>query len=407
LIVISPNARGRNRKGNMRLSSCLDGLPRELWFLHAATLISRAGTMAVAFLTVYLSSLGIGEGRAGLAVSVYALGGLIAAPVAGYFCDRLNPLIIMKASLFLQGLILLLFPIAEDFESLLCVTLVWALAGEAFRPASLAFIGGLSDEKQRRLSFALNRTAANIGMAVGPALGGILIHTRPAYVFVVNSAASVAAGAFLTVSLWGKRFEDMAFAGGRQGGRQDEEPGVLGVRSLLAFLLALTPAFVVFYQYRSAMPQYFIDRGILEPYFFGLLLSINTLLVVAFQAPLFVCLQKWPDKLGMSLGAFLVGAGFGCFAFATTFRGAAACVVVWTFGQMALLTSSDLYVSKIAGGNRGRYMGLYHMALNLAAFVGPGLGSAVLRHSAPTLWGAAFVWGCLSAILLLHFTKRS
>lgn len=360
--------------------------------------------MALVFLTVYLSSFGIGAGRAGLAVSAYGLGGLIAAPVAGYCCERLNPLTVMKASLFSQGIILLLFPFAGGFESLLALTLVWALAGEAFRPASSTLIGNLPDEEQRRLSFALNRTAVNIGMAIGPVLGGLLIHTSPAFVFIANSAASIAAGAFLTVSLRGRRFVRAARADGCRGGRSDSEMDAPGVRSLLLFLFALMPAFVAFYQYRSAMPQYFVERRILEPYFFSLLLLINTLLVIAFQAPLAVYLRRCPDLLGMSLGAFLVGAGFGGFAFATTFLGAAACVVVWTFGQMILFTGSDLYVSKVTG-NEGRYVGLYHLTMNLAAFIGPGLGSAVLEYSAPTLWGVTFVWGCLSAIMFLRLPK--
>jgi MFS family permease len=384
----------------------LKGLPRELWYLYAATLVSRAGTMVLVFLAVYLSSLGYDPVLAGLAVSVYGLGALIAAPVGGYLCDRFNPLLVMKVTLYLQGFILLMFPFAKDFKAFLVITFVWALVGEAFRPASSAFIGGLTNEEQRRVSFAFNRTAVNVGMTIGPALGGVLIHTRPSYIFIANSTASLTAGAFLTVSLWGKKFGDIAVGGGKQGGQQNEDPSVLGVRGLLLFLLALIPAFIVFYQYRSAMPQYFLVGGILEPHHYGLLLPINTLMVIVLQTPLSIYLEKWPEKLCMAVGAFLVGTGFGCFAFATTFPAVVACVVVWTLGEMALVSSSDSYVSKIAGGKKGRYMGLYHMSLNMAGFIGPGLGSVILSHSALMLWGAAFVWGCVSAVLLLRLTRR-
>lgn len=384
----------------------LKGLPREIWYLYIATLISRAGTMVLVFMTVYLSSLGIDEARAGLAVSVYGLGALIAAPLAGYLCDRLNPLRVIKVTLFLQGFILLMFPIAGGFESFVVITLVWALAGEAFRPASSVFIGSLTNGEQRGVSFAFNRTAVNLGMTIGPALGGLLIQTRPSYIFAANSAASIAAGVFLTASLWGKRFEDMAVEVEDRGGRQNDNPSALGVGGLLLFLLALIPACLVFFQYRSTMPQYFLDRRILGPYFYGLLLPLNTLMVIALQTPVAAYLQRrWPEKRSIALGAFLVGIGFSCFAFATTFLGAALCVVVWTFGELALFSSSDSYVSKVAGRKKGQYMGLYHAAINFAAFVGPVLGSVLLSHGAATLWGATFVWGCLSAVLLLRLTR--
>lgn len=388
----------------MGLRSSLTGLPREIWLLYAATLISRAGTMSLLFLTVYLSSLGIGKAHAGLAVSVYGLGALVSAPVAGYLCDRTNPLIVMKAALLLQGCVLMLLTLGGELWSLIVTILAWALVGEAFRPASSAFISSLTGEGQRRFAFAVNSVAVNLGMTIGPALGGLLIRTKPSSIFIANGAASIAAGVFLVGSLWGRSFDELAGEGDARSPRRGGDE--LGVRDLLLFLLALLPAFAVFFQYRSAMPQHFVTGGILEPQAFGRLMLINALLMIVLQVPVIACLRRLREKTSMALGAFLLGAGFGCFAFAATFAAAAACVLVWTLGQMALLSASDTYVSKVAGGKKGLYMGLYHAAMNLAAFVGPVLGSVALQHSSLLLWGATFVWGCFSAVLLLHLTRQ-
>lgn len=362
--------------------------------------------MALYFLAVYLASKGMSDARAGLVVSAYGLGALIAAPAGGYLSNRLSPLAVMKAALLLQGLILLTFLTAGSFASYLCLTLVWALAGEPFRPASMALIARMADATQRRMALALNRVAANVGTAVGPALGCVFIQTRPSSIFVVNSAASIAAAALLASSLRGKRLEAAADEAACRDSRHVDTRESPVTRDALLVILALIPAFAVFYQYRSTMSQYILDRQILGPHLYGLLLPINAVLVIAVNVPLNVCLRRWPEKFGMSLGAFLIGAGFGGFALTGTFPGVLACVVVWTLGQVTLFSSSDCYVSRVAGEQGGRYVGLYHAAVSFAAFVGPGCGSLLLGYGTFILWGLMFAWGCLTAILILCLAKR-
>lgn len=343
---------------------------------------------------------------AGLAISIYGLGALIAAPLAGYLCDRVGPHFLLKLGLLLQGLILLMFPLVDDFKPVLLMTLAWSLAGEVFRPASSTLIASVVDEKLRRVAFALNRVAVNVGMSIGPALGGVLIHTRPSYIFLANGGTSILAGALLTYCFRGKDFAPFPITH-REVEQRPNSQGNLGVGSLFLFLLALIPAFVVFYQYRSTLTQYLVGHQILKPYVFGLLLPINALMVLVLQVPLTLYLQKCRERLSMSLGAFLIGAGFGCFVFPTTYLGAAFCVVVWTVGQMILLSGSEIYVSKIAGAKRGQYMGFYQMAINFAAFVGPGLGSILLGQSVALLWVTMFTLGSLSAVILLQVIKQT
>lgn len=384
----------------MKVQALLKSMPKEVWLVHATTLINRMGMMVLTYLSIYLTlELGFGEKSAAFIVGVYGLGAFVGAPVAGYLCDRWNAPGVMKLSLFLQGLILLAYPFAGSFYSFLVITLVWAFVGEAFKPASQAYITGLTDEKQRRLSFALNRTAINIGMTVGPSLGGILAVAGASLVFYGNSVASILAGVFLTASFWlvGARGRAGAYDGPRADWRS-----ALGDRRLMFLLLALLPTFVVFFQYRTTMSVYLVNNHGMEKKLFLFLISINTMLVILLEAPLNWFLQRWPEKLSMSAGALLIGAGYGGFALTSSFPGAVACCVVWTLGEMALFASSSTYVSKLSGEQKkGRYMGLYNMGLNFAAFVGPWLGTASLAHSERMTWVMTFVLGFVSAALLL------
>ena len=82
-------------------------MPREVWVLFTATLVNKAGSMVLAFLVLYLTrSLGFSVGTAATVLLLYGVGALLAAPFAGYLCDRLGPIRIMRASLLLSGAIL-------------------------------------------------------------------------------------------------------------------------------------------------------------------------------------------------------------------------------------------------------------------------------------------------------------
>src|SRR5262249_28495705 len=165
----------------------LKGMPRPLWILTLATLINRAGTMVLPFMILYLTnSLGYSAGRAGFVVTLYGIGALITAPLAGWLCDRMGGFRIMRESLLFSGLILLCLPLAKSFTAVALSIFALALVTEMFRPANLAVIIGLVTPEQRKPAFAIIRGAINLGMSIGPALGGFLATISFHYLFIID-----------------------------------------------------------------------------------------------------------------------------------------------------------------------------------------------------------------------------
>jgi predicted MFS family arabinose efflux permease len=143
--------------------------------LCLATLVNRAGTMVLPFLTLYLTvDRRLPAATAGLALSIYGTAAIVIAPLAGRLSDRLGGLRIIKLSLFLSALVLFIFPFAQSLTSILVMTAVWAIVNEAFRPPSMSIIGDLAGPAQRKAAFALSRLAINLGMSIGPVIGGFL-----------------------------------------------------------------------------------------------------------------------------------------------------------------------------------------------------------------------------------------
>lgn len=385
-------------------------LPRGVWVLFATTLVNRAGTMVLPFLVLYLTrDLGFTAGQAGAVLFVYGAGAFISAALSGRLSDLLGPMHVIRDSLFLSGAIMLTFPFARTFAAVVAVTFALSLAAEAFRPASMAVVADLVKPAQRKPAFALTRLAINLGMSVGPALGGYLATISFRSLFVVNGLCSILAGTVLLLAL--RRTPAHT-------GHAEAEPGgpvelpsrrAWSDARLLFFLAAVFPVALVFFQHMSSMALYLVrDLGLSE-IDYGLLFTVNTLLIVFLEVPINSATAHWSHRRTLALGAFLSGAGFGALAFTRDFWSVLATVVVWTFGEMFLFPALAAYVTDIAPRTRrGEYMGLTQMAMSLAFAIGPWAGTAVLdRFGSAVLWGGSFALGLVGTAMMLRIREEA
>ena len=385
-------------------------MPRGVWILFATTLVNRAGTMVLPFLVLYLTrDLGFTGGQAGAVLFVYGAGALVSSALSGRLSDVLGPMHVIRDSLFLTGVILLVFPFARTHAAVVAMTLALSLAAEAFRPASLAVVADLVKPPQRKPAFALTRLAINLGMSIGPALGGFLATVSFRSLFLVNGASALSAGVLLVLAL--RR------APVHRGHAETEPGGPVEIPSrrawadarLLFFLAALFPVSIVFFQHMSSMPLYLVRDLRLSEVDYGLFFTINTLLIVALEVPINSATAHWSHRRTLAIGAFLFGVGFGGLAFVSGFWSVAATVVVWTFGEMFLFPALAAYVTEIAPpSRRGEYMGLTQMAISLAFAVGPWAGTAVLEKlGGRALWLACFALGLGATSMMLRLREQA
>ena len=175
----------------------------------------------------------------------------------------------------------------------------------------------------------------------------------------------------------------------------------------LFFLAGVLPVTVIFFQHISSMPLFIVRDLKLSAATFGLLFSLNCLLIVVFEIPLNAATAHWPHRQTLALGAVLSGAGFGAMAFARDAWTLAATVMVWTLGEMLFFPASAAYATDIAPDERrGEYSGLYTMVFSAAFAIGPWAGTVVLeRLGARTLWGGTFVLGLIAASMFLRLPE--
>ncbi len=393
----------------------LKNIPRNVWLVTAATLINRSGTMVLPFLVIYMTTkIAVSQSAAGMVLAFYGAGALITAPFVGKLSDKLGSLLVMKSSLILTGVVIILYSFVQNYYAILVVTLLWAVISEAFRPANLSLISNEVKPEQRKTAFALNRLAINLGMSIGPVVGGFLSAFNFSPLFYVNGITSILAGIFLMISQIRprkkvrseKKEENLIF---EPAITQKQSLSILKDKTFLLFMLALIPVELVFFQFLGGLPLYIVHDLKYSTATFGILMAVNTVLIILVEVPLNNAMSHWDDRKSLALGALLCAVGYGAMVISQSLVLIVVTIVIWTFGEMIFFPSSASYTAVLSPQQRrGEYMGYFQVTFSFSLMVGPWLGALVLDHFSSTiLWSGAFVLGIISTILFLRLNNRS
>lgn len=364
--------------------------------------------MVLPFLVLYLTRyLHVSASLAGLAISAYGVGGLVTAPMAGRLADRIGPFAVMRASLALSGVIILVMPIARNFGVILALTFLWALVADAARPATMSALASAASPEQRKAAIALNRLAVNLGMSIGPAVGGFLAMVSFPMLFIVDGVTSLVAAAVLSVLLYA-RHRSMRTTPEQHAELAAARAAVFSKSSIVwrdrAALLVFVTSIcmnIVFTQHQGAMPLYLVRDLHYTESFYGGLFVLNTLIIVALEVPLNVAMTHWSARRALSLAAVLIAVGFGALSIAHSVGAIGVSVVIWTFGEMIFFPTAIAHVAHIAPeGRTGEYMGAMSATFSLALIIGPWLGTMLLdRVGGPLTWLVMLVIGLAAAAL--------
>ncbi|MEA2599974.1 MAG: hypothetical protein QOF89_966 [Acidobacteriota bacterium] len=363
------------------------GLSRTVWLLSITSLVNRSGTMVMPFLVLYLTAKrGFTTTQAGQVLALYGLGAMVASYAAGWLCDRFSPVKVMKVSLALTGVCFLILGHLQSRLAIAAMVLVLSLMGEAFRPANMAALASATDPAERTRSFALLRLAVNMGMTLGPSIGGFLALYDYGWLFMADGATCLAATGLLWLipsGVAGAADNTEPSAKEAGGGSSPWRDFPFLMMMGMMFLLAL-----VVFQVNSTFPLTLHDLYHMSEARIGIMLAINTLIIVVFEMVLIHSLSAREPLEMVGLGSFLFCAGLALLPLGSSFAFAALTVAVWTVGEMlAFPISSSVVAAMAEGESLGRYMGVFHVTFAAAFMAAPLIGTWVYQHLGPgALW---------------------
>ncbi len=372
-------------------------LPRSAWFLFAGTFINRFGSFVIPFLAIYVRQRGFTKNEAALALTAYGLGHFVASMLGGYLADRIGRRKTISLSMFSSAISMLLLSQANSVSSIVALTALTGMTTELYRPASSALLTDLVPPQQRVAAFAALRWSLNAGWAFGPATAGFLTKHSFQWLFIGDAITSALFGLLAWITLP---------HGVRATGESARWSTALRVmrhdKRLHKLLLAQFAIALVFLQMSSTFGLHVTGCGF-EPKVYGLLISLNGVLIVFLELPLTAWTRRLPVRPTIAIGYLLIGLGFAGILGAKTISALVFVVVVFTIGEMiAMPIASAFIVESVPSAMRGRYMGAFGLVWALALTVGPGTGVRLYEKASLVLWGACGVLSVIAAATVMR-----
>ena len=381
------------------------GLSKEVWWLALITLINRAGTMVIPFLSLYLiENLNFSLKDVGWIMSAFGLGSVAGTWLGGKLTDKIGYYKVMLYSLLATGFMFIALQFLTTFTSFCIGIFSVMFVADMFRPGMYVALSAYSKPENKTRSITLIRLAINLGFSAGPVIGGLII-TTISYngLFWIDGITCIIATIVLLNVLNPKKTTPLDNI------KVNNPESAYSDMPFLIFLGAMILFGIVFLQYFSTMPLYYREAHALTELEIGLLMGMNGFLIFLFEMPLI----KWLEnsrftKTGLMLfGAVLTGLSFIVLNMTSWVGVLVIGMLLMTFGEMIAFPFSNAFaMDRAKKGNQGEYMALYSITFSIAHIFGHNAGMRMVdKVGFDSTW---YVISLLAAlcVLLLFILKQ-
>lgn len=322
--------------------------------------------------------------------------------IGGHIADRIGRRGTIVLSMFSSALLMVALSQARGFLALAALAALAGTAAEMYRPASLALMTDFTPQGERITAFALFRTATNAGIAAGPAVAGFLAQKSFLWIFLGDAATSILFG-FVAL---------LALPRGRPDAATTPTPGGLMTalrtdKQLRRILVGMSLAIFVIFQIATTLPLHMAALG-LSTVAFGLVASMNGLMVALIEIPSTSFTVRLPPRIAMGTGFLVIGVAYAGLGLAGTLPLLMTVVAVATLGEVLAMPVTGAFVADLAPHDmRGRYQGALGGAASLGVAAAPPVGGALYGWHPNAAFAAFALAGILAFLVVAGPALRS
>ena len=389
------------------------GLSKEIWYLSLVTLVNRAGTMVIPFLSLYLKKdLDFSNDDVGWILVFFGIGSVIGSWLGGKLTDHIGFYKVMVYSLFLTGLSFIALQYISSFWGLCFGILILMSIADTFRPALFVSLKVYSKPENQTRSLALIRLAINAGMGIGPTFAGLIIVVKGYDIlFWIDGITCILA--ILLFRHLVKEPKKVIF--------KSETDLPIVVKNVIyqdkTYWIFLAICFffgMAFFQLIFTLPLYYEEIFGLNEFQIGLIMFINVAIIVIFEMPLISYLEKRliPIIKHITMALALLGLSY-YILFQNFWIGVLiVSIVIITFSEMLGFPYTNKFaLNRAKEGFEGSYMALYTIAFSLAHIFSSKIGLGIIDNYGYQInWIVTGTYGALGVLLsywLKHRVKNN
>lgn len=384
--------------------------PQQFWLMFAGLIFSTTGTTMIwPFLMIFVSErLGLPFTAVTSLMTIKAIVGLAASLLAGSVVDRFGRKWVMVLGLIGNGLVYFLMSGAQSYLHFALLMALGGIFSPIYRVGTDAMLADMFEPEKRVDAYALLRMGRNIGVALGPAIGGFVLSIS--YTIGLYAAAAGLGTYGLCVLFFVRETLHQTIKTHSSSLREqfagyiDAFKDGIFMRLVGAFTLVQICATLVWVLLSVYLKQNF---GIPEEVY-GWIPTTNAIMIILFQ----VLITRWTKKFKatavMMVGSIFYALSMLIISLSSDLSGFWLAMVVMTIGELILMPTVSAFVANLAPADkRGRYMSLYGLTWNVATGTGP-LAAGILSDQfglrAP--WIAGIGVGLTSFIAFLRLGRR-
>jgi len=369
-----------------------DDLDEALRPVLGVTLVSTAaGSATWSFMAIWAIEELDAKAELPFALLASAVLAMLSGFVGGYLSDRVGRrrVILFGQAIMVGYPILLLAVVDTKWAGLVALSLA-GMFGALGGSVSQAMVADLVAPERHQAAYASVRVAANVGVVVGPPLGGLLL-ILGSWSLLFPSVAVLSGIAWLVAFRYLPHRGAYAPEGPPERGSLSV---ILADRRFLIFLGSAVFAWLTYVAYEVVLPVSIVDGYGYEPQAWGFLVWVNPLLVTLLQVRL--TRATAPIAPAPKLVVAMLVMGLPCLVLVWSHALAAIVfvVVVFVFGEMLWVPTSQAVVADLAPSDiRGAYMGAFGSAPAIGFALAPLIGLQ-MRNS----FGDEATWAMFAGI---------
>jgi predicted MFS family arabinose efflux permease len=360
---------------------------------------SIAGSSAYPFMGIWaIKHLHAAQTRLAFAYLVGAVLSLLTGYAAGHWSDKIGRRPLILTGWGFQALVpLLLLAVGQHLYAGLALLALLPAFGSLGGAADQAMIADLVAPERREAAYASVRVAANLGVTIGPPIGGLLLiggHWNHLWLgtLVLSTSGFLIAWRFIP----------------RRGAYAPEGPPARGSFSViirdspfLLFMLSSVFATMTYVATETLLPISVTTTHHLAPATWGVLMVVNPLLVTVFQLRLTRWTASIPAWLKLGVAMPLMGVPFLLLNVNGSAPVIAFVILLFVVGEMLWVPTSQAVVAALAPADiRGAYMGAFGSTWSVGWALTPFLGLQVRSsYGDATMWMCVAVVGVIAGIL--------
>ncbi|HEV7641404.1 MAG TPA: MFS transporter [Gaiellaceae bacterium] len=323
---------------------------------------------------------------------------LLIGYAAGHWSDRIGRRPLILAGWGFQALVpLALLGVGHHVYAGLALLALLPAFGSLGGAADQAMIADLVAPERREAAYASVRVAANLGVTIGPPIGGLLLiggHWRHLWLgtLVLSACGFLIALRFIP----------------RSGAYAPEGPPARGSFAViirdspfLLFMLSSIFATMTYVATETLLPISVTTTHHLAPATWGVLMVVNPLLVTVFQLRLTRWTASIPAWAKLGVAMPLMGVPFLLLNASGSAPVIAFVILLFVIGEMLWVPTSQAVVAALAPADiRGAYMGAFGSTWSVGWALTPFLGLQVRSaYGDATMWMCVAVVGVIAGIL--------